>query len=69
TDTSAPHSRVVDISPAGTGSIRVAYAHYEKGDPMCCPSGAPYVVTFHWNGAHMVASNPAVLDAVMNHQW
>lgn len=56
TDTSSPSAGIGDFRAAGTGSIAVTYPNYAKSDPLCCPSGQPVTITYHWNGTSLVPS-------------
>jgi hypothetical protein len=68
TDTSSEHVPS-KVHPGGTGSIVATYSHYLKNDPNCCPSGQPYVVTFHWNGSQLVPNAPQTLYDAVNNQF
>jgi hypothetical protein len=68
TDTSSTHLPS-SVRPGGTGSIVATYEHYLKNDPMCCPSGQPYIVTFHWNGSRLVPNDPQTLDEAVKNQF
>jgi hypothetical protein len=53
TDTSKPSPQILRLAARGTGVIAVTYAYYRKNDPLCCPTGHPFTITFHWTGQRL----------------
>lgn len=58
TDTLKPHGPIKSITAGDTGSITVSYSVFKKDDPMCCATGEPFIITYHWNGSKLIASAP-----------
>lgn len=56
TDTKDPSTAIAEYRAAGTGTIAVTYASYGPQDPLCCPSGKPVTITYHWNGSRLIPS-------------
>ncbi len=56
TDTRYDSSEILHAAGAGNAAIKVTYANYLPGDPLCCPSGKPVTITYRWNGQHLVPS-------------
>jgi hypothetical protein len=56
TDTKDPSTAIAEYRAAGTGTIAVTYASYGSQDPLCCPSGKPVTITYHWNGSRLIPS-------------
>lgn len=46
----------VDITAEvlGPSQLRLTWQHYKSSDPLCCPTGAPWTVTFTWQDGHLV---------------
>jgi hypothetical protein len=56
TDTKSPSNEIKSEMAAGTGNIDVTYANYKNNDPLCCPSGQPVTILYHWNGTRLIPS-------------
>lgn len=60
TDTAAPSTSLAlagsGLDNAGNGVVRVSYANYAADDPLCCPSLAPVVITYTWDGTNLTPS-------------
>lgn len=48
-------SQINAIRPAGSGRVRVEYAHYSTTDALCCPSLTPVRIGYRWDGDRLVA--------------
>jgi superoxide dismutase, Cu-Zn family len=48
---------ILGVSSPAPGVFAVSYAGYAGTDPACCPSLAPVVVRYTWDGHRMVASS------------
>lgn len=55
TDT-ARSSILTAVRAAGPQNIDVTYPNYAPQDPLCCPSGTPVTITYHWNGTRLIPS-------------
>lgn len=56
TDTSHASSAISAVQAAGPSDINVTYPSYAANDPLCCPSGKPVTITYHWTGTKLVPS-------------
>jgi LppP/LprE lipoprotein len=56
TDTTSPSNEIKSEMAAGTGNIDVTCANYKNNDPLCCPSGQPVTIRYHWNGTRLIPS-------------
>jgi hypothetical protein len=56
TDTARASNAITNVQASGTGSIAVTYPSYAPQDPLCCPSGKPVTITYHWTGSKLVPS-------------
>ena len=44
------------VEAVSSSQMTVTWGHYGPSDPMCCPSGQPWVVTFTWRNGHLETS-------------
>lgn len=51
TDTAVPSSYLSLAGSPAPGQIDVRYVAYAAGDPLCCPTLPPVVITYTWNGS------------------
>lgn len=56
TDTKSPSNEIRSDVAAGTGNIDITYANYKPSDPLCCPTGQPVTIRYHWNGIRLIPS-------------
>lgn len=56
TDTSRASNAISKVAAAGPATIAVTYPSYASQDPLCCPSGKPVTITYHWTGARLAPS-------------
>ncbi len=56
TDTARNSNAITGVRAAGPQNIDVTYPSYAPQDPLCCPSGKPVTITYHWNGTRLVPS-------------
>ena len=54
-DSDSPWYAILDPVAEGDG-FRLEYGNYLPDDPLCCPSGEPYQITFTWDGSSLVSS-------------
>lgn len=67
-DTSQSHLPS-SVHAGSTGMIIATYEHYLTNDAMCCPSGQPFTVSFHWNGSSLNPDSVAALNNAVNDQF
>jgi hypothetical protein len=53
TDTANASTSILSYRAAGTGSFAVTYPTYKRSDPLCCPSGRPVTVVYHFDGRRL----------------
>lgn len=56
TDTAHASNAISNVQAAGLQDINVTYPSYAPNDPLCCPSGKPVTITYHWTGTKLVPS-------------
>lgn len=56
TDTATNSNAITGVRAVGPQNIDVTYPSYAPQDPLCCPSGRPVTITYHWNGTRLVPS-------------
>jgi hypothetical protein len=56
TDTARNSNAITGVRAAGPATIAVTYPSYAPQDPLCCPSGTPVTITYHWNGSRLIPS-------------
>lgn len=57
TDASEPSAAIKVVSQGDT-EVRLAYALYRPGDPVCCPNGGEATVRFQLDNGHLQALDP-----------
>jgi hypothetical protein len=56
TDTAHASNAITKVQATGPQDIAVTYPSYAAQDPLCCPSGKPVTITYHWTGNKLVPS-------------
>lgn len=68
TDTAKYHMSS-SVHAGSTGTIIATYEHFLANDPMCCPSGQLFTVSYHWNGSSLTPDSAATLNEAVNDQF
>lgn len=56
TDTARNSNAITGVHASGPQDIAITYPSYAPQDPLCCPSGKPVTITYHWTGTRLVPS-------------